>query len=85
MKISIQKRRQTISFAFVFLMTLMVSIQGWAIEAYPSNWFVQMNYNKVQVLLRSTEINFSKATVKVNYPGVQLKKHMLLRTSIISR
>jgi glycosidase len=55
-------------------MTLMVSIQGWAIEAYPSNWFVQMNYNKVQVLLRSTEINFSKATVKVNYPGVQLKK-----------
>ena len=74
MKISIQKRRQTISFAFVFLMTLMVSIQGWAIEAYPSNWFVQMNYNKVQVLLRSTEINFSKATVKVNYPGVQLIK-----------
>lgn len=74
MKISIQKRRQTISFAFVFLMTLMVSIQGWAIEAYPSNWFVQMNYNKLQVLLRSTEINFSKATVKVNYPGVQLKK-----------
>jgi glycosidase len=74
MKISLNKSRQAISFSIAFILLLMLSIQGWAIEAYPSNWFVQMNYNKVQVLLRSTEINFSNATVKVNYPGVQLKK-----------
>ena len=43
------------------------------IEAYPSNWFVNMNYNKVQVLLRSTTADYTKASVKVNYPGVVLK------------
>ena len=43
------------------------------IEAYPSNWFVNMNYNKVEVLLRSTNADYSKASVKVNYPGVVLK------------
>ena len=44
------------------------------IDAYPSNWFVNMNYNKVQVLLRSTSSDFTKASVQVNYPGVALKK-----------
>ena len=43
------------------------------IEAYPSNWFVNMHYNKVQVLLRSTSADFTKASVKVNYSGVVLK------------
>ena len=44
------------------------------IDAYPSNWFANMNYNKVQLLLRSTSVDFSKATVETNYPGVVLKK-----------
>jgi glycosidase len=43
------------------------------IEAYPTNWFANMHYNKVQVLLRSTTSNLTKASVKVNYPGVVLK------------
>ena len=44
------------------------------IEAYPSNWFVNMNYNKVQVLLRNTTADYKTATVQMNYPGVTLKK-----------
>jgi len=44
------------------------------ITAYPSNWFVQMKWNKVQVLLRSTDIDLSKAKVTINYPGVKLIK-----------
>jgi glycosidase len=44
------------------------------IEAYPSNWFANMNYNKVQLLLRSTNVDFSKATVATKYPGIVLKK-----------
>jgi glycosidase len=43
------------------------------VTAYPSNWFVNMNYNKVQVLLRAKNTDYSKATVQVNYPGVVLK------------
>ncbi|MCX6288526.1 MAG: alpha-amylase family glycosyl hydrolase [Bacteroidetes bacterium] len=44
------------------------------ITAYPSNWFVQMKWNKVQVLLRSTDIDLAKAKVTINYPGVKLIK-----------
>lgn len=44
------------------------------IDAYPSNWFVQMKWNKVQVLLKSKEINFSKANIQVQYPGVTINK-----------
>ena len=44
------------------------------IEAYPSNWFANMNNNKVQLLLRSTSVDFSKATVTTKYPGIVLKK-----------
>ena len=51
-----------------FLSVLFFSMQAFAIEAYPSNWFVQMKWNKVQVLLRATDADISKATVSVNYP-----------------
>ena len=61
------------AFSISFLALLFVSMQAFAIEAYPSNWFVNMKNNQVQVLLRSTNDNFSKATVKVNYTGVVLK------------
>ena len=34
-------------------------------EAYPSNWFTQMKLNKVQILFRNTNANFSKATIEM--------------------
>ncbi len=51
---------------------LLLTIQSNATEAYPSNWFVNMKYNQVQVLLRSTDADFSKATIAINYPGVKV-------------
>jgi neopullulanase len=74
MKIYFKNSSKHFVVSIALMALLMSSIQGWAIDAYPSNWFVNMQYNKVQVLLRSTTLNFTKATVKVNYPGVQLKK-----------
>lgn len=58
----------TILFSFVFLS------KGLALgtEAYPSNWFTQMKLNKVQILFRNTNANFSKATIDANYPGVKV-------------
>jgi len=53
---------------------LLCTIQSNATDAYPSNWFVNMKYNKVQVLLRSVDADFSKATIAVNYPGVKVQK-----------
>ncbi|MGC4023528.1 MAG: alpha-amylase family glycosyl hydrolase [Cyclobacteriaceae bacterium] len=40
----------------------------------PPNWWVGMKWNKVQVLVHSTDPNFSKLPVSVNYPGVSLAK-----------
>ena len=63
---------------FVQLLTILgflsLTIQSNATEAYPGNWFVNMKYNKVQVLLRSVDADYSKATIVVNYPGVKVQK-----------
>lgn len=41
---------------------------------YPSNWYVGMKWNKVQVIARGDYDGFSEEKVVVNYPGVQLLK-----------
>ena len=45
---------------------------GQITEAYPTNWFTQMQHNKLQILFRNTSANLSKATVNANYPGLKL-------------
>ena len=52
---------------------IMLSIaNGQTTEAYPTNWFTQMQFNKIQILFRNTNANFSKATVNANYPGLKV-------------
>ena len=59
----------------VVCLLLMGSIlKAQSVEFYPSNWFVQMKNKQVQVLIRATTENFSKANVAVKYPGVKLLK-----------
>lgn len=41
---------------------------------YPTNWWVGMKNNKVQILARSTDATFNKNTVTVHYPGLTLDK-----------
>jgi glycosidase len=50
-----------------------MQLMGQGVSAYPSNWFVNMNFHTVQVLLRDPSADFSKASIRVQYPGVQLK------------
>jgi len=57
----------------VFLNFAMLSIaNGQTTEAYPTNWFTQMQFNKIQILFRNTNANFTKATVNANYPGLKV-------------
>lgn len=46
------------------------SLAAQTIEAYPTNWFVQMKYNKVQILLRKPSSFKKNAQVQVNYPSI---------------
>ena len=45
---------------------------GQATEAYPTNWFTQMQYNKIQILFRNTNVNFTEVKVNANYPGLKV-------------
>lgn len=56
---------------FVFMINI---LNAQAVEFYPSNWFVNMKNKQVQVLIRTSNENFSNATLKIQYPGVQLQK-----------
>lgn len=44
------------------------------VTLYPANWFTGMQWNKVQVIVRSETEGFSKKQVRIQYPGVQLAK-----------
>jgi uncharacterized protein YjbI with pentapeptide repeats len=53
------------------------------IDAYPSNWFANMNYNKVQLLLRSTSVDFSNATLTgVKFENCDLSKSIFDATNL---
>ncbi|MBV8253069.1 MAG: glycoside hydrolase family 13 protein [Chitinophaga sp.] len=41
-------------------------------EIYPVNWWTGMKTNKLQLLLKNTDADFSKGQLTVNYPGVNL-------------
>ncbi len=54
-------------------MLLFISVYAQSVECYPTHWFTGMQWNKVQLILRSTDPAFSQSAVEVQYPGVSLK------------
>jgi len=61
------------TFIGMLLMTaFMNQLSSQSIETYPSNWFVEMKLNKVQILFRTTNTHFLNATIKTNYPGLTI-------------
>ncbi|MFV0605845.1 MAG: glycoside hydrolase family 13 protein [Niabella sp.] len=56
------------------LMTIVMKSQAQSIKLYPSNWWVGMNHNKVQILVRASDSNIKNYKVSINYAGVILKK-----------
>ncbi len=58
-------------FSFIFLLQF-VSAQNIAI--YPTNWWVNMKWNKVQLLIKGDKDGFNKEKVSISYPGVSITK-----------
>ena len=59
----------------IFLFSVsFLSAQSKEINLYPSNWFTNMKWNNVQILVHSKQENFNQANVRITYPGVQLLK-----------
>ncbi|MEO6166641.1 MAG: glycoside hydrolase family 13 protein [Chitinophagales bacterium] len=57
-----------------FVLFCIFSANAQFTEIYPTNWWVNMKMNTVQLLLRSTSPDFSKETFTISYPGVKLLK-----------
>lgn len=62
-----------IFFFFPFIIFAIV-INAQNINLYPTNWWVGMKWNKVQLLVRAANQNISNEKVTVNYQGITLKK-----------
>ena len=52
--------------------TLMIAglLSAQSVQTFPTNWWVGMKHNKVQVIFRGQDTAFSGNTITVNYPGV---------------
>ncbi len=53
---------------------IICKIYSQTINLYPTNWWVDMKWNKVQLLVRDTMPGFNTGAVTVSYPGVSLVK-----------
>ena len=51
-----------------------LNIFGQISSVYPSNWWIGMKWNKVQILVYNNEKSIKNCSVKINYPGVVLNK-----------
>jgi glycosidase len=61
------------SVLFVLIITIYSSYAQYA-EVYPTNWWVGMKWNKVQLLIKGEYDGFSKEQVQIKYTGVKFEK-----------
>src|SRR5688572_30105215 len=57
----------------IFFLFVLGKISAQNIEVYPSNWWIGMKMNKIQLMVHADGIGNSIA-VTVTYPGIQLVK-----------
>lgn len=62
----------------LFISFLLIGTPTFSQELFPPHWFVNMRWNKVQVLVYSKNIPFSSPGFRVQYPGVVLEKSDVL-------
>lgn len=61
--------------AGVMLLACLLTVGLYAqIDVYPTNWWVGMKWNKVQLLIKGGSKDFAASKLNVNYAGVQITK-----------
>ncbi|MGI8952094.1 MAG: alpha-amylase family glycosyl hydrolase [Chitinophagaceae bacterium] len=66
--------QQSIIIHHLFLIFLFIvsHLSSFAQEIYPTNWWVGMKHDTVQLLIRGENNQFNKEKIQINYPGVHL-------------
>jgi len=49
-------------------------LQGQYANIYPTNWWVGMKHNKIQLLVKGNYAGFNRESVEINYPGIMVKE-----------
>jgi len=65
--------KKTLFFLLV-LMNGFIDVHANNIDVYPTNWWVGMKNNSIQLLIRSTGPSFSTDKVSINYTGITILK-----------
>ena len=63
-----------ITFFAIALLAVLQNLSAQEINLYPTNWFVGMKWNQVQILVHGNGEKFNAQQVSINYPGVKLVK-----------
>lgn len=61
-------------FLWVTCMSFTLITSAQQIDVYPTNWWVGMKMNSIQLLIRNTGNTFSSDKVTINYPGITISK-----------
>ena len=56
----------------VAVLLFVISSTAQELTMYPTHWFAGMNRDRVQLILKSDDSQFSRSNVRVQYPGVSL-------------
>jgi neopullulanase len=67
-----KKIRTILTFLVLLIFSKITNAQN--TQAYPTNWWTGMQWNKVQILLHNPNNGFSKAKFTINHKGVSLLK-----------
>ena len=59
--------------ALLCAMLLSVSLTAQQVQVYPSNWWIGMKYNKIQIMLHGPNVG-NATRFELNHPGVQMVK-----------
>lgn len=59
--------------ALLCALLLSVSLTAQQVQVYPSNWWIGMKYNKIQIMLHGPNVG-NATRFELNHPGVQLVK-----------
>lgn len=57
---------------FIFLTFYSANLFAQYADVYPTNWWAEMKYNKVQLLFHADHETFSNEKVRINYPGITI-------------
>lgn len=61
-------------FIISYCLLLATAMNAQQISVYPTNWWIGMKWNKLQLIIRALDKSISNDRVTVNYTGILLKK-----------